>query len=258
MHRIQVNIPFTMLYDSYLPRFIEYGINPEVGFDAEALERFSLSDFKGIAEQLHAHGLSTTLHAPFMDLSPGSLDPAVRALTRHRFEQVLELVGIFRPKSVVCHTGYEKKRYEHIRESWVENSLETWTWLSSHMRQDGARLMLENVYEQGPDDIRIFFDRLGDQGLGFCLDTGHQAAYSITPLETWVQSLGQFLGQLHLHDNCGKEDEHLAVGEGCIDFQSFFRLLKALRKEPPIVTLEPHVEEDLWPSIEYLEKFWPW
>ena len=45
LHEIQVNIPFTMLYESYLPQFLEYGINPEIGFDAAAFDRFSMKDF---------------------------------------------------------------------------------------------------------------------------------------------------------------------------------------------------------------------
>lgn len=258
LQSVQVNIPFTMLYDTYLPRFLELRLNPEVGLDAAALERFSFGDFREIAEQLQAYGPSTTLHGPFMDLSPGSPDPAVRELTRHRFEQVLELVGLFKPKSVVCHAGYQKKRYGYIRDAWIENSLETWSWLGSRLEREGSRLMLENVYEHGPDDIRDIFERLENRGVGFCLDTGHQAAYSRTSLKRWVQSLGPYLGQIHLHDNHGSEDEHTALGKGSIDFQSLFRQLETTMEEPPIVTLEPHKEEDFWPSVEYLERFWPW
>jgi len=85
--KIQINIPFTMLTEGYLDLFVQQGLNPEIGFDATALDRFSLSDFSGIAEQFHRAGLTTTLHAPFVDLSPGSTDPHVRAVTRNRFEQ---------------------------------------------------------------------------------------------------------------------------------------------------------------------------
>ena len=49
---IQVNIPFTMLLDAYLDRFIKYGLNPEIGIDAVALDRCAFSDFKGVADRL--------------------------------------------------------------------------------------------------------------------------------------------------------------------------------------------------------------
>ncbi len=258
IENIQVNIPFTMLYESYLDRFIEYKLNPEIGFDAEALDKHSFSDVAGIANRLHKRGLTITLHAPFIDLSPGSPDPEVRAVTRRRFEQILELVPVLKPKTVICHAGYDEKRYGYIRDLWIENNLEAWSWLGERVRDEGSLLMLENVYEHGPDDIRILFENLENKKVGFCLDTGHQAAFGHVPLETWVASLEPYIGQLHLNDNTGKKDEHLAIGQGNIDFRGFFEQVKAVRKEPPIITLEPHREEDLWPSFEYLEKVWPW
>jgi len=258
MGKPQIHIPFTMLYESFIELFIEHGLNPEIALDSEALERFSFADFSDIAAQLHKHSRTISIHAPFMDLSPGSPDPAIRALTRHRFEQTLELVPLFKPKTVVCHTGYDRKRYLSLRDAWIENSLEIWSWFGTRIRNEGSLLMLENVYEHGPEDIQILFENLRDQSVGFCLDIGHQVVFSSTSLETWMESLGPYLGQIHLHDNRGEQDDHLALGRGKIDFPLFFNHLKTRKKVPPLITIEIHSEKDLWPSIEYLEKIWPW
>jgi sugar phosphate isomerase/epimerase len=258
IRQVQVNIPFTMMVERYLDLFIQHEINPEIGIDATALERFSISDYSRIARMLHQKKLSITMHGPFIDLSPGSLDPAVRALTRHRFEQLLELVALFRPKSLVCHAGYDRKRYGFHRQQWIENSIEMWSWLAICAREKGARLMLENVYEDGPEDIRILFERLEPQSIGFCLDTGHSSAFGQASLAQWLESLGSYLGQVHLHDNHGGWDDHLPLGAGKIDFQYLFNFLKSNNRPQPIITLEPHEEEHLWPSLAYLEKFWPW
>ena len=256
--KVQINIPFRMLWDSYIDRFVELGLNPEIGFDAKALAKFGRHDFNMMAKRLHQHSLTITLHAPFIDLCAGSPDPDIRAITRRRFEQLLEVVPIFQPKSVVCHLGYDLKRYGSFREEWIENSLEIWSWLGEQLKKSGCQLMIENVYEYGPSDMRVIFERLQEQDVGFCLDTGHQAAFSRTPLNGWLDSLGRYLGQLHLHDNRGKMDEHMAIGQGSIDFESFLIALKALRPSPPLIALEPHTAEDLWPSLNYLEKIWPW
>jgi len=258
IEKIQVNIPFNMLYDSHLDLFIKNGLNPEIGLDCHTLERFSLADFADIAARLHERGLTITLHAPFLDLSPGSPDPAVRDLTCRRFEQMLTLVPVFKPKTVVCHAGYDWQRYSQLRDVWVENSLKTWSWLSARISDAGGQLMLENVYESGPEEMRILFESLERQRVGFCLDTGHQAVFSSSSLDTWLESLGSYLGQLHLHDNSGQNDDHLALGKGEIDFKAFFQHLKAVKKEPPVITLEPHRERDFWPSLEYLATVWPW
>ena len=258
IEKVHINIPFTMLQEGYLEKFIQQGLNPEIGFDASALDRFSASDFRKTAKRVHDAGLPITLHAPFVDLSPGSPDPHIRSVTRMRFEQILGLVKEFKPRTVVCHAGYDEKRYWYFRDPWIENSVAMWSWLGQSLRAEGALLMLENVYEHGPDDIRVLFEKLENKGVGFCLDTGHQAVFGNVSLDKWVNALGPYLGQLHLHDNSGAKDDHLAMGMGTIDFQTLFRNLKAIKKDPPIMTLEPHREEDFLPSIEYLEKVWPW
>ena len=258
IEKVQINIPFTMLEEGYIERFVQQRLNPEIGLDASALDRFSVSDFSRIAKRFHDAGLAITLHAPFVDLSPGSIDPQIRSVTRMRFQQILDLVKLFKPKAVVCHAGYDEKRYWYFRELWVENSVEMWSWLGQALRAEGVLLMLENVYEHGPEDLRVLFEKLESQSVGFCLDTGHQAVFGEVSLDTWLNALGPYLGQLHLHDNSGAKDDHLAMGMGNIDFQTLFRNLKAIKKDPPIITLEPHREEDFQPSIEYLEKIWPW
>lgn len=258
IEKVQINIPFTMLKEGYIERFIQQRLNPEIGFDATALDRFSVSDFNGIAERFHKAGLTITLHAPFVDLSPGSTDSHIRSVTRMRFGQTLELAKLFKPRTVVCHAGYDDKRYWYLKDLWIENSVAMWSWLGQGLQAEGASLMLENVYEHGPDDIRVLFEKLENQGVGFCLDTGHQAVFGNVSLDTWLNKLGPCLGQLHLHDNSGAKDEHLAMGMGTVDFQMLFENLRAMKKDPPLITLEPHREEDLQPSIEYLEKIWPW
>ena len=171
---------------------------------------------------------------------------------------LFEVTQFFKPKTVVCHAGYDWKRYGYFKEEWVEKSLQTWSWLGSLIAGNGGQLMLENVYEHSPEDIRVLFENLENQHVGFCLDTGHQSAFSRTSLKGWLDSLGPYLGQLHLHDNNGKFDDHLAMGKGQINFEIFFNALKEIKKTPPVITLEPHEDDALWPSLEFLERRWPW
>jgi sugar phosphate isomerase/epimerase len=62
-----------------------------------------------------------------------------------------------------------------------------------------------------------------------------------------------WLGQLHLHDNNGDHDQHLAPGRGMVDFSGLFQYLR-LHNLHPLITLEPHSEEDLWQALDYLEE----
>jgi sugar phosphate isomerase/epimerase len=89
--------------------------------------------------------------------------------------------------------------------------------------------------------------------VGCCFDIGHQFVFGKVSLDSWIDMLGPYIGQLHLHDNSGSKDEHLPLGSGKIDFYPLIGFLKK-RKKLPLITLEPHKEADLWLSMEYLSR----
>ena len=251
--RVQVNIPFGMFFDGYLEFFETLGLNPEICLDAPSLERFSKAEFKEIAQIFKSNGRTITFHGPFADMVPGSQDPAFLHLTRQRFRQAIELIEMFNPLTVVCHPGYDFRRHGYYREAWLETSLETWAELGEKINQAGSRLMLENVYETNPGQMVPFFNQLTGANIGFCFDVGHHYAFGNVPMGEWLTVLGPYLGQLHLHDNAGVEDEHRALGQGEISLERLLEFLRERSGNLPVLTLEPHRDEDLEPSLEFLE-----
>lgn len=255
---VQVHTTFTALWNGEIEHFARQALNPEIAVDAAALERFSGGDFARVAETLQRHDLNVTFHAPFVDLSAGSTDPAIRAVTRRRFEEILGLVPLFKPRTVVAHAGYDWQRYEYFRKTWMEQSVEFWGWAGGCLNREGSQLMLENVYEHGPGEMLEMFERLRPHGVGLCLDCGHLTAFGRASLDEWLDVLGPFIGQLHLHDNLGQKDDHLPMGHGQIDFRRLFAYLKAERSRPPVMTIEVHRPDDVWASLACLERLWPW
>jgi sugar phosphate isomerase/epimerase len=254
IRRIQVNIPFTMLVQkNWLDLFLELKLNPEIGLDSEALDNFSAKDFEQIARHFKDCGCSITLHAPFLDLSPGSPDPKIREATRYRYNQLLDAIPIFKPISIVCHSGYDDDRYSFCKEAWMENCIETLKWLGDEIHHRGARMMLENVYETHPDDLLAVIKHLNPIHTRCCLDIGHLTVFGKSPLDQWLSVLGPHIGQFHLHDNHGTRDNHIGLGEGCIDFKTVFDFISSMQP-PPIITLEPHKKEDFAASLNFLEQ----
>jgi sugar phosphate isomerase/epimerase len=254
---VQINAPFGMLWDRYLPLFLEEQLNPEIGLDATSLDRFSRRDFLKVAEQFQKAGLSITLHGPFQDLLPGALDSKILAGTRARLQDAFNLVELFQPRSIVCHIGYEARHYHGLEERWLAHSVATWEPLAEQAARHGALLALENVYETRPELISQLFDRLQAPNICFCLDVGHLQAFGGGNFQAWLDEVGNLVGQVHLHDNHGTQDEHLALGQGIIPLSpllSFF----AAHNQTPLITLEPHQENSLLPSLKFLEVHWPW
>lgn len=84
VRQVQVNIPFAMLWDRYAEVFLRNRLNPEIGIDAAALDRFSRQEFAAMADRLRRRRVTITLHGPFIDLAAGSVDPQIRRVTAAR------------------------------------------------------------------------------------------------------------------------------------------------------------------------------
>jgi sugar phosphate isomerase/epimerase len=257
LDRVQVNAPYRQLVDKYLELFLRYGINPEIGFDALALETASREAMAEMARLMEEQGRTITFHGPFMDLAPGGLDERIREVTARRLQRTMELVPLFRPLSIVFHAGYDERRYHAHRAEWLSGSLATWEPLIQQAEEMGVVIHLENVYEQTPEMILTLIEEMDSENLGFCLDMGHMNVFGEVALSEWLDALGPHLKEVHLHDNNGHSDSHGPIGSGTVPFKELFQYLHDQEKRP-VVTLEPHEEATLWVSLENLEKLWPW
>ncbi len=257
LNLVQVNAPYRQLVDQYLGLFLEYGINPEIGFDADALDRFNEEATAEVAGLIGGRGSTVTFHGPFMDLAPGGVDQSIREVSARRLQRTMELVPLFRAQSVVFHAGYDDRRYHAHRQKWLSSSLATWEPLIKRAEEIGVAIHLENVYEQTPEMILILIEEMASENLGFCLDVGHLNAFGDAPLREWLDALGPHLREVHLHDNDGQNDTHGPIGSGTVPFEELFEYLSK-RGRRPLVTLEPHEEASFWQSLEALEKLWPW
>ena len=253
INNVQISIPFRLLKEKYLSTVLKNRVNPEISFDGEVIDVYSRKDFSDIASVLQQEGLSITLHGPFYDLAPGGIDKKILRTTRERLRQVFDLIPVFKPMTIVCHTGYDKNRYYKLKKEWLETALETWTPLVDDIQGTGTTLVFENVFEKTPEMLFRLIKGLDSTATGFCFDIGHLFVFSETSIEGWLNSLGPFLKQLHLHDNDGTWDNHWAIGSGKIDFEILFRFLEKNRLRP-VITLEPHQEKWIWQSFEALSK----
>lgn len=253
--------PFDLLVEQHLPRLAAKRINPEVGLNGGVLDRFRMPSFRRVARALRESGLRCTVHAPFADLSLGAIDPRIRRVTVERLRRTLEVSAVLEACSMVCHTGFDDRHYYGVEDRWLGYALESLCQLVEEATSLGIQLMLENVFELRPAIHKRLFVALASPSLSFCLDLGHQQVFSTTSLSAWLAALGYRLGQVHLHDNNGCLDDHLPIGQGCVDFDSLFLWLKASGRRP-ILTLEPHAEEAVVPTLiglaDLLDRYGIW
>jgi sugar phosphate isomerase/epimerase len=164
-----------------------------------------------------------TFHAPFIDLHPGSDDPEERKYAEKQMAASFEVAAELGAALVVMHSCWPPPSFRkygnwdnlnHIRE-FIAKMGE----IASNL---GLPITIENVYEPEPSLLRDIITDIDAPNIKLCLDTGHANIKSAIPLNEWVKVYGANLAYLHLHDNNGKKDRHMALGEGSIDFGGFF------------------------------------
>ena len=123
----------------------------------------------------------------------------------------------------------------------------------------GLRLVMEpRVGEiiSNTDALLRLMDAVGDMNVGAILDTAHlHAQKEILPLS--VEKLNSRIYYLHVADNDGRENQHLAPGDGSIDWTGVFTCLKKHNFDGYTavdVGNVPDVDDAYRRSIQFLER----
>ena len=250
---VHVNIPFRMLR-SRLGEVVAQGINPEIYFDGDALDNTTDAELDEVASALSKAGLAVTMHGPYMDLSPGGADEKVRLATVDRFMETLDKAEVLRPAAIVLHAGYESRKFDGDMALWVRQSMKTWPVVVERAEAVGTKIALENVFERGPAPLKALMTKMGGLAVGVCVDVGHLNIFSEATMDEWFREVGEYVTHTHIHDNFGRYDDHLPIGDGVIDFGLFFELLKKYAPDA-VYTIEPHGEEYLQPGLAAIQKY---
>ena len=250
---IFAHVPYSSLRQ-HLDFILERRVNPEVFFNGDALDSLVPEELASVAGSLAAGGLKTTIHAPFMDLNPGSPEQLVRRVTAQRFDQVLDAAEILKPVVMVFHPGYDRWRYGDNQETWLGNCIDSFRPVVERAERIGCTIAVENIFEEEPSTLKGLLDAFDSPILRHCFDVGHWNLFHKVGMEEWFDQMGAYIAEVHVHDNHGRRDEHLPIGEGNIEFDLYFRLMKQYAPQA-VYTIEAHSRDKVELAMARLMKY---
>ncbi len=239
------HIPWAQIED-YLKIALDLDLAPEIAIKGPELDCLDKTLLGQISQTLEQAKVRPTVHAPFLDLNPGALDPLIRQVTYQRLSRTLSVAGQLNAKLMVIHPGFDKWRYPNLDQAWLALAKEFFPPLLEQAAACGCRLAIENIYEEAPDTLVQLVDEIDSEWFGHCFDAGHWHLFGKRSMAEWLDAISSRLFHLHLHDNHGRADQHLPVGDGTIDFTPLKLHLHKLSTLPSM-TLEAH-------SVEHLKK----
>ncbi len=137
-------------------------------------------------------------------------------------------------KWAVYHAG---SVYDHLDYSYAKSREANLEYVKPHLElaaRAGIGLAVENVpdkekrrFSGSAEELIDLVDTVNQKNFGICWDFGHAHLAGIDQ-PYWLRRIGSRLKAVHIADNNGEWDEHLAPFYGTIDWTAMMRTLKQI------------------------------
>ena len=176
-----------------------------------------------VIDSLHGYFYSAKFPGPMCDLS--SPEASVRQASLEIMRGEADFARTLACRDVIVHPSAEGSVHgDPRRGAALADAAQALAQLG---RQQGIRFLVENMpppmFGDDAPPLRQIVDDLDDAHVGLAYDTGH-AMLAGDPVGI-IRTMGPRLGAVHLHDNRGREDDHLIPGTGVAPFEDIARAL---------------------------------
>ena len=185
---------------------------------------------KELLNALQNSQMQVICHLPTF-LSIADLTESIRLASLKEVLDSLDVAAEFSPLKVVLHPPYFTGLGMFVYEQAKDYGLDSLSAIVEKANNLGLMLCIENMFAKThmlvePDDFERNFQAF--PSLKFTLDTGH-ANIKTNSGKRIFELIARFtdhLGHVHVSDNFGKEDNHLPIGTGTVDFSRVAKSLK--------------------------------
>jgi len=220
----------------------------EMGFDyveltmdpPEATPQKILAQKKPIQDLLHRYGMGIIGHLPTF-VWTSDLYESLRKVSIQETLDALEAGVELGIEKVVLHPGYISGLGKFILDKAKGYGMESIKTLLNKATSLGMTLCIENMFPQAhflskPHEFQEVFESFPD--LRLALDIGHaNLGGGKNKSSEFIHQYGYRISHIHANDNFGKEDNHLPVGAGIIDFEKILKELNEAQYDETL-TLE--------------------
>jgi len=181
-----------------------------------------------------SYNVKFSVHAPLSDINIASLNPRMRDESIQQINETIKISSQLGMNMVTMHPGHLSPLGVLVPEKVKELNKNSVKKISETAEEYGVTIALENMPNQRITTCHSLSELLeiSDSNVELCFDIGHANTNN---------NIGEFLdygkfANVHIHDNFGKEDPHLVIGEGNIDFRNVLKKLN--EKYSGVVVIE--------------------
>jgi sugar phosphate isomerase/epimerase len=199
----------------------------EIFSEAEnSVVKFSsrFNDIKG------SYGMRYSLHAPICDINIAAINERIREASVEETICTMEHANRMGIETVTVHPGLHSMVLHGVKDRVTENAKGSLKKIEKGAIEYGVVVAVENMPSfavmmgQTPQEI---LDLIDGTELMICFDIGH--ANTMGKIDECIDAFSGRIANIHIHDNVGKNDDHMTIGEGNIDFDRVLPRLKGYK-----------------------------
>jgi sugar phosphate isomerase/epimerase len=207
--------------------YLELAMDPPHG-DAKSMKKQK----REIVESLKQRDLGLVCHLPTF-LSTADLTDRLRQASIEEVIASLEIAAEMQPLKVVLHPSYVMGFGAFLPDLTKAYALESLEIIVEKAHALGLCLCLENMFPRtqwlvNPPEFVEILAKFPTVNL--LLDVGHAHIEDTAGKKClrFIEMFPERIGHVHVSDNFGKEDQHLPIGAGIIDFSGVVKALKGI------------------------------
>ncbi len=210
---------------------------------------------RGLFSAYKAHSLPEycTCHGDFFDVLVFSEDKSIRDIADMRIRQSIDAAKNIGAEAVVFHTNYEPMlTADFYVNNWINKNEEYWSGILEEFKD--INIYIENMFDRSPELLCRLSERLKKYAnYGVCFDYAHAVCFGKEEkISVWSSSLAPYVKHMHINDNDLKNDLHLSVGMGSIDWEEFAEYYGKYFGNSTVLIEVSGIEKQRR-SVEYLE-----
>jgi len=196
----------------------------EIFSEAEnAVTKFSsrFNEIKG------SYNMRYSIHAPICDINIASVNEKMREAAIEEMLRTMEHANRMEIEMITIHPGLYSMVLYDVKERSVELSKRSLKMIEKGSKEYGVTIAVENMPSFGimmgqtPEGLLNLID---GTDLMICFDIGH--ANTMGLIHECIGAFRERMVNIHIHDNVGKNDDHMTIGDGNIDFNKVLSELK--------------------------------
>lgn len=185
-----------------------------------------------IASALHSHQMDLICHLPTF-VSTADLTDGIRAASLKEILMSLKVAAELDSLKVVLHPGHIGGMGFFVKEQVKKYAMESLDAIAEEAERLGMDICLENMFPKYPsfvypEDFVEIFERYRSFKLVLDIGHAHIGSKKDDTVFRFIEKFHSRIGHIHASDNFGKEDQHLPIGVGTIDFSKVVKTLKKI------------------------------